>query len=251
MNVLDLFAGPGGWDYAARQLGLDPLGIEYDDAACKTRAAAGLRTLQADVASLDPADFAPVDLLIASPPCQAWSMAGKRGGERDKEIVYEVTAALIDGRDTRAERLGECEDERSLLVVEAIRWAQALRPRLIAFEQVPPVLDYWRVIAEVLRVWGYGVWTGILEAERYGVPQTRERAILMAELGGNPHPPAPTHQRYVPGEPQWAEPMVDLLEGQIMPWISMAQALGWEDGPSPSPSPSPSVTGGGGETGGG
>ena len=46
-RVLDLFAGPGGWDCAATELGLDPLGIEYDDNACATRKAAGLRTLQA------------------------------------------------------------------------------------------------------------------------------------------------------------------------------------------------------------
>lgn len=86
-RVLDLFAGPGGWDCAATELGLDPLGIEYDDNACATRKAAGLRTLQADVAALDPADFAPCELLIASPPCQAWSMAGKRQGELDKARV--------------------------------------------------------------------------------------------------------------------------------------------------------------------
>ena len=68
MNALDLFAGPGGWDVGAQSLGLDPLGIEWDDAACQTRAAAGLRTHQGDVAALDPRDFAPCDLLIASPP---------------------------------------------------------------------------------------------------------------------------------------------------------------------------------------
>lgn len=33
MNAVDLFAGPGGWDVGARELGLDPLGIELDDAA--------------------------------------------------------------------------------------------------------------------------------------------------------------------------------------------------------------------------
>ena len=76
MNAVDLFAGPGGWDVGARELGLDPLGIELDDAACRVREAAGLRTLQGDVAALDPLDF-PCDLLIASPPCTAFSMAGK------------------------------------------------------------------------------------------------------------------------------------------------------------------------------
>lgn len=77
MNVVDLFAGPGGWDVGAQRLGLDPVGIEWDDAACQTRRAAGLTTVQGDVAQLDPLDYQPCDLLIASPPCQAWSKAGR------------------------------------------------------------------------------------------------------------------------------------------------------------------------------
>lgn len=223
MKTLDLFAGPGGWDVAAREIGLDPLGVELDVATRQTRKAAGLRTLRGNVADLDPVDLAPVDLLIASPPCQAWSMAGSRGGEKDKGLVYELTDHILND-----EPYGEqtWEDERSALVTEPLRWTLALRPRFVALEQVPPVLDYWRYLATILRAEGYGVWTGILEAERYGVPQTRERAILMAELGGTPHPPAPTHQRYVPGEPAQAQPE-DLFGGGLRPWVSMAEALGW------------------------
>ena len=41
LHALDLFAGPGGWDMGAAALGLDPLGIEWDEAACATRKAAG------------------------------------------------------------------------------------------------------------------------------------------------------------------------------------------------------------------
>lgn len=175
------------------------------------------------MAALDPADFAPCELLIASPPCQAWSVAGQRKGELDKQVVYEVTADLARGRDTRAEH--ELADDRSLLVVEPLRWILALRPRLVALEQVPPVLDYWRHVADILRAEGYEAWTGILEAERYGVPQTRERAILMASLDGPVHPPAPTHQRYVPGQPARHEAT---FGGEILPWVSMAQALGWD-----------------------
>ena len=48
--------------------------------------APSLRTLQADVAALDPLDF-PCDLLIASPPCQAWSMAGRWIGRRSPNNI--------------------------------------------------------------------------------------------------------------------------------------------------------------------
>jgi DNA (cytosine-5)-methyltransferase 1 len=228
VSIVDLFAGPGGWDVGARELGLEPLGIEWDDAACATREAAGLRTLQADVAQLDPLDF-PCDGLIASPPCQAFSMAGKGEGRAAVHHVMACVRDLAEGRDTRAEHNAACSDERTMLVVEPLRWALALRPAWLAFEQVPPVMPLWRAFAEVLREAGYNVWTGVLEAERYGVPQTRERAILMARLDGPVHPPEATHHRFVPGQPR-PDASDDLFGGGLLPWVSMAEALGWADG---------------------
>lgn len=225
MNAIDLFAGAGGWDEGGRELGLDPLGIERDALACKTREAAGFRTLQADVSALDPADFAPCELLIASPPCTAFSMAG-RGKGREALFVYATAIEhMRHGAGIDREWLDrECDDKTAHLVLEPLRWALALKPSLIACEQVPPVLPLWERMADVLRECGYSVWTGVLEAERYGVPQTRERAILMASSAGTVHPPVATHQRYVPGEPARHE---YTLEGEILPWVSMAEALGW------------------------
>jgi DNA (cytosine-5)-methyltransferase 1 len=222
--VIDLFAGPGGWDLAAVELGLDPLGIEWDAAACETRDAAGFRTVQADISELDPDDFAPCEGLIASPPCQAWSLAGSGGGQRDKARVYQCLADLEQGRDTRAELLEGCEDKRSLLVAEPLRWILALEPKWVALEQVPPVLELWQEYKTILLGRGYRAWAGVLSAERYGVPQTRKRATLLAHRDRYPSPPQPTHQAYVPGEPAQHEAT---LEGELLPWVSMAEALGW------------------------
>jgi DNA (cytosine-5)-methyltransferase 1 len=235
--VIDLFAGPlpGGWDLGARALGLDPFGIEWDEAACATRAAAWLRTLSADVAALHPFDtllncfgvgVPRLHGLIASPPCQAWSMAGKGGGRRDKEHVVRCAGELAAGHDTRAEHAEQCEDPRSILVVEPLRWALALEPEWLAFEQVPPVLELWSMFAQILALKGYSTWTGVLEAERYGVPQTRERAVLLARRHGAAHPPRPTHQRFVKGQPARGEHTMD---GDRLPWVSTAEALPWLD----------------------
>lgn len=233
VNAIDLFAGAGGWDEGIAPLGVRPVGIEWDENACATREAAGHWTVRGDVAAYDPREFmaaaflssdAPVDLLIASPPCQAFSVAGKRGGETDLPGIYACLADLAAGIDRRAEYRARCSDERSLLVVEPFRWALALRPRFIALEQVTPVLDLWRWIAHELAKTGYHTWAGLLSAERYGVPQTRVRAFLMASLDRVVYPPMPTHQRYEPGVPAEEQ---HTLEGTLRPWVSMAEALGW------------------------
>jgi DNA (cytosine-5)-methyltransferase 1 len=225
-TIIDLFAGPGGWSEGLRMLGLSEIGIEWDEAACATARAAGHERICWNVATVDdPAEhWHDVWGLIASPPCQAWSIAGKGGGRRDKVHVVACLVEMAAGKDTRAETAKLCEDPRSVLVVEPLRWIRELRPEWVALEQVPPVLELWELYADFLRMWGYSVWTGVLEAERYGVPQTRERAVLMASRTGAAHPPRPTHQRYVPKDPQRHEVT---WEGEVLPWVSMAEALGW------------------------
>lgn len=243
MNAIDLFAGPGGWDLGARALGIDPVGLEWDDNACATRRAAGLKTMQCDIAAVDlnagwtaETGGGRRDLLIGSPPCQAFSMAGKGAGRDEQDVIYQVAQDLFAGRDTRAE--AQVTDPRALLVVEPIRWALALKPRWICLEQVPPVLELWRAFADGFRAHGWHVWVGVLSAERYGVPQTRKRAILLADRERQPQPPEPTHQAYVPGESaQAGEPsLLDEIHGRpgLLPWVSMSQALGWEAASAPS-----------------
>lgn len=193
MNALDLFAGPGGWDVGARDLGLDPLGIEWDDAACRVRQAAGLRTLQADVADLDPRDF-PCDLLIASPPCTAFSMAGKGEG---RKVLDELVGAMYDLGKSEANSWQthgpyplSTDDETARLVLEPLRWALAIRPRMVACEQVPPVLPLWEAMAQVLRARGYHTWSGVLSAEQYGIVATCPE-----------HDPQPVHIAGLPSCP--------------------------------------------------
>jgi site-specific DNA-cytosine methylase len=132
------------------------------------------------------------------------------------------------------------------LVWQPARWVAALRPRWVALEQVPAVLPLWEAMARALEVHGYRCWTGVLSAERYGVPQTRKRAILLASLDCQPQPPEATHQAYVPGEPaRAAEP--DLFGPGLEPWLSMAEALGW----GMTERPTHTVTSGGTGSGGG
>lgn len=242
MEVVDLFSGPGGWDVAARRLGLDPLGIEFDDAACATRNAAGLRTLQADVAALEPMREFEGGGIIASPPCQAFSMAGQGHGRRALSAYEEAIERWLEGKPPSREELDEaCEDERGHLVLEPLRWMLALKPMWLLCEQVEPVLPLWQAMARGLSRAGYSTWSGVVSAEQYGVPQTRKRAVLIVRKGGKRarRPPA-THQRYLPPARKFDEETSESLfdsapsgrrvapeDHGLLPWLSMADALGW------------------------
>ena len=193
VDVVDLFSGGGGgWCLAARALGLVSVGIEWDAPSCLTRAAAGLLTVRADVASYPPERFAGVVGLTGGPPCQSFSAAGMR-----KDMA----------------------DPRGQLVHEPMRWVRAVRPRWVALEQVPEVLVYWRSMAAELRELGYSAWAGILNTADYGVPQIRKRAILLASLDRQVQPPEPTHSQ-TGGR--------GMFGPALLPWVSMADALGWD-----------------------
>lgn len=215
-SAVNMFAGPGGSCLGAVLNGYDPLGIEYDAKACETREAAGLRTLHADMRDLEAKDYAGVDLLIGSAPCPSFSTAN---AGRDQRDVARIMHAIRTGEEV------ELSDPRSELTLLAYEWARDICPRFLAFEQVPAVLAIWGCIEVELQKMGYSTWCGVLEAERYGVPQTRERAILLASAEGTVHPPSPSHQRYVPGLP--AEHEMSLFGDSLQPWVSMAEALGW------------------------
>lgn len=216
-EVVDLYAGPGGWEEGMKMLGLTSVvGLEWDHAACLTAVAAGHNRIRADVSKYCIDVFVGVTGLIASPPCQAWSMAGKRQGEIDRVKVHELVDAYANGSDDPGTGWA---DERSHHAAQPVRWVRQLRPGWVALEQVPPVLGLWQHIAERFRRWGYSTWTGVLNSADYGVPQTRQRAILIARLDGPARPPRPTHARE-PGDQ-------DLFGGQLLAWVSMAEALGW------------------------
>jgi DNA (cytosine-5)-methyltransferase 1 len=102
-------------------------------------------------------------------------------------------------------------------------------------EQVPAVLPLWQVYAAELRRMGYSAWTGKLNAADYGVPQTRERAILIASRVRQVGRPEATHYDDRKAMQLWGTP-----------WMSMAEALGW----GANARPSVAVTAGGTSTGG-
>lgn len=191
------------------------------------------------MSELDPAGFAPCRIVIASPPCQAFSMAGSGHGRAAADVYLDAIERWMKGEPPSREELDEqCEDERAHLVLEPLRWALALRPQVVACEQVEPVLPLWEKMGFALRTVGYRTWAGVVSCERYGVPQTRRRAILMCSLNSQPAEPPASHARYIPprrkelqDEVLFAAPDPERIvapeDRGLRPWVSMAQALGW------------------------
>ncbi len=271
MTVLDLFAGPGGWDEGALALGVRPVGIEKDWAACLTATAAGHIRVQADVATFALEHLrGKVTGVIGSPPCTLLSGAGHGTGRLVIEEVRACVTDLLNGRDTRehlraaifptmlahrlaandkrkpekqwtAERVHEAartDAYTTALIVEPARYITELDPEWVALEQVPEAKPIWQTYGLVLRSMGWSVWTGTLNAADYGVPQTREREIFMGSRVRQIAPPPPTHADG--GRP------VDLFGEQLAEWISMATALGR----GATERCAPTVTSGGTATGG-
>jgi DNA (cytosine-5)-methyltransferase 1 len=226
-EVVELFAGPGGSSQGLRDAGFagSHIGIEWDTDACNTAEAAGHHRLQADVSTINPHRFAKVQGQIASPPCQGFSAAGKGKGRRDALLMLDAIAKVntLDDVVASIDFLHEhMTDDRSVFALEPLRFALALTPSWVMWEQVPAVLPIWEACAAVLRRIGYTVDTGILQAEQFGVPQTRKRAILVAHAPWIATPaklPAPTHSRFHPRHPR-------KLDADLLKWVSIRDALG-------------------------
>lgn len=222
-ELVDLFAGVGGLDLAARSLGVPAVGVELDADACATRRAAGLATAEGDVTAFAPANFPSAKILVGGPPCQTLTIAGQGPGRRALQDVQRFTRRMADREDVTA-CLAELDDRRTGLVLEPLRWVLAAvddgRPyESVVLEQVQTTLPVWEEVGNVLIAEGYSVAHGVLNTEEFGVPQTRRRAVLIARRHGTAALPKPTHQRYMKRSSAAAHDLA------LRPWVTMGEAL--------------------------
>lgn len=168
LKVIELFAGAGGLALGIEQAGFETIGlIEIDKAASDTLRCnrPNWRVINEDVEKISPLDLedyfsikkGELDLLSGGAPCQSFSYAGKRLG---------------------------LQDARGTLFYHYAVFLQKLQPKMFLFENVRGLLshDKGQTINNMLDIFkeqGYTVQKKVLNAWDYGVPQKRERLILI------------------------------------------------------------------------
>lgn len=106
------------------------------------------------------------DCLVGGFPCQAFSVAGKRGG---------------------------FNDTRGTLFFDLARILRAKQPRLFVFENVKGLCNHdggktFRTIISTIDELGYDCQWQVINSKDFGVPQNRERIIIVGHLRGTPRP---------------------------------------------------------------
>ena len=189
-NFIDLFCGAGGITQGLMQAGLNPVAsaeISPIASATHRRNFPDCHHFCGDIHEFNTQEWLSkvgspeIHLVVGGPPCQGFSVAGKR----------------------------DPNDPRNHLFQEFVRIVSEVRPWYIVMENVPGILTMKQgrtkqAIIEAFEKIGYtNVSVSILESATYGVPQIRPRAIFIANRFGmqNPYPnPQLTPEQYKPIE---------------------------------------------------
>lgn len=184
IRTLSLFSGAGGLDIGFSDIGFDIVdSVEIERKFCDTlelNTGAGKRFDKSIVNCIDIREFTgdnlgPIDFIIGGPPCQTFSAAGRRANG-----VLGTT------------------DARGVLFREYVRLLQKLSPRGFLFENVYGLVgaqggSAWEEIKKAFSNVGYKLFYRIVDAADYGVPQHRERLLIVGLKEGCFEFPRPTH----------------------------------------------------------
>lgn len=223
-TLISLFSGIGGLDEGLHNAGFTPLFCsELDKHAHASLKSWCVRKsvnpiLNTDINLVCPKSLkkelkirdGELDLLAGGPPCQSFSLIGKRES---------------------------LEDARGLLLLKMIEFARVFKPKAVLIEQVKGLLSAKGVdgipgsalksIILELKGIGYSVSYKVLRAADYGVPQLRDRVFIVAQRSKTQFEfPRPTHC-----DPTKAGMHVDFFNSDLARYVTVKDAIG--DLPSP------------------
>lgn len=184
-TTLSLFSGAGGLDIGFHKAGFQIVAcVEKEKIFCDTlRANIGkyldleCQIINKDINELNPIDIQVqhIEFIIGGPPCQSFSAIGRRAGGAEG---------------TR--------DDRGNLFEQYCRLVDHFKPKGFAFENVRGILssnkgEDWRRILKTFANLGYQLHYRVLDTADYGVPQHRERLLMIGTKAEKFLFPRPTH----------------------------------------------------------
>lgn len=163
IKFIDLFAGIGGFRYSFEQCGCECVFSSEINNACKRVYKQNYGDEPAgDITKINPKDIPDFDILCAGFPCQPFSICGKKKG---------------------------FEDTRGTLFFDICRIIEEKKPKVVFLENVKHLTKHdkgrtFRTIIASLEDLGYNVSHQVLNSKDFGVPQSRERIIIIGTKHG-------------------------------------------------------------------
>lgn len=204
-KVLDLFSGCGGLSLGFHAAGYEIVAaVEFDRDAARSHGTnfhggAEAHCQARDITATPPAQLtkelgldkpeAAFDIIVGGPPCQAFARVGR---SKLREVADHPEAFR--------------HDTRARLYIEYLDYVDVCAPLAVVMENVPDMLNHGghniaEEVAEILDAKGYVCGYTLLNSAYYGVPQMRERMLLVAirrELADEVVLPVPTHRIDLP-----------------------------------------------------
>ena len=232
-NAISLFSGAMGLDLGIEAAGFDiKVCVEMDHWAAETiRINTSIPVIERDINDVSSEDILKVsglkkeniDLVVGGPPCQAFSTAGKQRGFSDIR--------------------GGC-------IIQFIRVVSDLKPKYFILENVRGILSaklnavpeaykeydsikmesgsVLKLVLNEFNKLGYSISYALLNAANYGVPEKRERVVMIGHLGDRVPIPAPTHSESGAfGTKKWVSlrDSIGDLQGKPMRYIPLRSRM--------------------------
>lgn len=160
-TIIDLFCGAGGLSFGFSQAGYEVIaGFDCCSDSISTfeknhaGSSGNLCDLSRSIANLK--QYKGVDIVVGGPPCQGFSISGKR----------------------------DPEDERNLLYKAYIKTLKVIKPKIFLMENVPNLASMdsgnilLKIIADLSKI-GYKITYEIINSADFGVPQSRKRIFIL------------------------------------------------------------------------
>lgn len=198
LNAISLFSGAMGLDLGFEKAGFNiRVCIEKDKEAARTiRLNTSIPVIEEDITQVETERILKtaglgrneVDIVIGGPPCQAFSTAGKQKGLSDfrGNVIIQYLRVVNDIRPTYF----VLENVRGILSAKLNSIPEEYSEYNDTVDVKGGVLNF---LVNEFRKSGYSVSYALLNAANYGVPEKRERVIIIGHLGDRVPIPSPTH----------------------------------------------------------